>query len=80
MISPNGRWVAYISDESGQDEIYVQPFPEGGQRWLISTGGGIEPMWSRDGRELFYRNGNQMMAVPTDTEPGFNAGTPRLLF
>ena len=80
MISPNGRWVAYISDESGQDEIYVQPFPEGGQRWLISTGGGKEPMWSRDGGELFYRNGNQMMAVAADTEPGFSAGTSRLLF
>jgi len=80
MISPNGRWVAYISDESGQDEIYVQPFPVGGERWLISTGGGTEPMWSRDGRELFYRNGNQMMVVAADTEPGYKAGTPRLLF
>ncbi len=80
MISPDGRWLAYISDESGQDEIYVQPFPEGGPKLLISTGGGIEPMWSPDGRELFYRIANQMMAVAVETELRFGAGTPRQLY
>jgi Tol biopolymer transport system component len=80
MVSPGGRWVAYISDESGRDEIYVQPFPGGGEKWLISTAGGIEPMWSPDGRELFYRNPNQMMSVVVETEPGFKAGTPRVVF
>ena len=80
MISPDGRWLAYISDESGQSEIYVQPFPEAGQKWLISTGGGIEPMWSPDGRELFYRTADQMMAVAIETEPRFSAGTPRRLY
>jgi Tol biopolymer transport system component len=80
MISPDGRWLAYISDESGQSEIYVQPFPEAGQKWLISTGGGIEPMWSPDGQELFYRTVDQMMAVVIETEPRFSAGTPRQLY
>ncbi|MDA2933956.1 hypothetical protein MYX82_06390 [Acidobacteria bacterium AH-259-D05] len=80
MISPDGRWLAYISDESGQNEIYVQPFPEAGQKWLISTGGGIEPMWSPDGRELFYRTADQMMAVAIQTEPRFSARTPRQLY
>jgi len=80
MISPDGRWLAYISDESGQDEIYVQPFPEAGQKLLISTGGGIEPMWSPDGQELFYRTADQMMAVTVETKPRFSAGTPRRLY
>ncbi len=80
MISPDGRWLAYISDESGQSEIYVQPFPEAGQKVLISTGGGIEPMWSPDGRELFYRTVDQMMAVAIETEPRFSAGTPWQLY
>jgi serine/threonine-protein kinase len=80
MISPDGRWLAYISEESGQDEVYVQPFPGGGERRQISTRGGMEPIWSQDGRELFYRNGDRMMAVAVETEPGFSAGVPRLLF
>ena len=80
MISPDGRWLAYISEESGQDEVYVQPFPGGGEKRQISIQGGMEPIWSQDGRELFYRNGDRMMAVAVETEPGFSAGVPRLLF
>jgi len=53
-LAPNGRYVAYVSDESGRDEVYVQPFPDGGRRTTVSTEGGQAPVWSRDGSELFY--------------------------
>ncbi len=76
MFSPNGRFLAYVSDESGRTEIYVQRYPEGGGKVPISTGGGQEPMWSRDGRELFYRSGDRMMAVPMSTDGEFRAGEP----
>ena len=55
-ISPDGRWLAYVSNETGRDEVYVAPFPGMGGRWQVSEGGGREPAWSRDGRELFFRN------------------------
>ena len=80
MFSPDGRWLAYTSNESGQFEIYVQPFPGPGGKWQISTGGGSEPIWAHSGRELFYRNGPLMMMVDITTEPGFSAGNPKLLF
>jgi len=80
VFSPDGRWLAYVSNESGRQEIFVQPFPGPGGKWQISTGGGIEPVWARSGRELFYRNGDQMMTVDTTTQPSFRAGAPRLLF
>ena len=69
-----------MSDESGRPEIYVQPYPGPGGKWLISTEGGTEPAWNRNGRELFYRSGNKMMAVETTTQPTFTAGKPRVLF
>ena len=80
-ISPDGRWMAYTSDESGQNQIYVRPYPdvEGG-RWQISNSGGDSPLWSRDGRELFYRNGDEVMAVSVKTEPTFTLETPKVLF
>ena len=53
-ISPDGRWMAYSSDETGRDEVYVRPFPDGGGKLLVSLGGGTEPRWDRDGRTLFY--------------------------
>lgn len=80
QFSPDGRWLAYVSDESGGFEIYVQPYPGPGGKWLISTEGGTEPVWNRNGRELFYRNGDKMMAVEISTLPGFAAGKPRQLF
>ena len=80
VFSPDGHWLAYRSNESGQDEIYVQPFPSTGAKWQISTKGGEEAVWAPSGRELFYRNGNQMMAVDITTEPTFTHGTPKLLF
>ena len=79
-FSPDGRWIAYVSNESGRPEIYVQPFPGPGGKWQISTDGGLEPAWRRDGRELFYRSGNRMMAVPIAAGSGFTAGKPTMLF
>ena len=70
MFSPNGRFIAYVSDESGQNEIYVRPYPSrsGGQR-KVSSEGGTEPVWARNGTEIYYRNGNRMMAAEVATEP-----------
>jgi Tol biopolymer transport system component len=79
-LSPDGRWLAYTSNESGRSEVLVQSFPEPAGRTQISTNGGIEPVWSRDGRELFYLNGDAMMAVEIRTSPTFTAGSPRKLF
>ena len=79
QFSPDGRWLAYVSDESGRSETYVQSYP-GHMKWPISTGGGTEPVWNRNGRELFYRSGNKMMAVDITTQPGFSAGKPQMLF
>ena len=86
-FSPDGRWVAYRSDESGQLEIFVQPFPGPGPKWQISAEGGSEPRWSRSGRELFYRQddklnrqNDKMMVVDVETMPTLRAGRPRVLF
>ena len=79
-FAPGGRWIAYVANDSGRREVYVRPFPEGDGRWLVSDGGGTQPMWSRDGRELFYRNDDNMMAVGVTLEPVFRASAPRLLF
>src|SRR6185503_13532073 len=69
-LSPDGRFVAYVSDESGQPEVYVQTYPEPRGKWQISTGGALEPMWRGDGRELFYLATDQrMMAVSVQTAP-----------
>ena len=64
-LSPDGRWMAYESAQSGQEEVYVRPFPnvDDGQ-WQISTSNGTQPLWSPDGRELFYRQGDVLMTVP----------------
>jgi serine/threonine-protein kinase len=80
-FSPDGRWLAYISDESGRYEIYVQPYPGPGAKLQISTDGGTEPVWNPRGRELFYRNGNKMMVVDVAaTQTAFIASKPRVLF
>jgi serine/threonine-protein kinase len=80
-ISPDSRWMAYMSDESGQNEIYVRPFPEVNKgRWQVSTSGGGWPLWSPNGRELFYLSSDSVMAVSVQTEPSFSLGTPRALF
>jgi eukaryotic-like serine/threonine-protein kinase len=79
-FSPDGRWLSYASDESGREEIYVQPYPGPGGKWPISAEGGREPVWNRNGRELFYRSGDAMMVVDIATQPAFAAGKPRVLF
>jgi predicted Ser/Thr protein kinase len=80
QFSPDGHWVAYQSDDTGRGEIYVAAYPEAGGKTQISTDGGSMPRWARSGRELFYRNGNKMMAVDVRTGPVFQAGVPRMLF
>ena len=81
MFSTDGRWLAYVSDESGQAEIYVRRYPGTGGSQLISSDGGTQPMWSSDGRELFYRNGDLFMRVPVEsTDRDFPFGTPEVLF
>jgi serine/threonine-protein kinase len=79
-ISPDGQWLAYVSDKSGRNEVYVTPFPGPGGHRQISTQGGRDPAWAHDGRELFYRNGEKMMAVDIVTEPEFTPANPRMLF
>ena len=79
-ISPDGRWIAYQSDESGRYEVYVQPFPDLDGKWQVSTDGGLGALWAPDGGELFYRKGNAMMVASIDTEPTFTHGTPEVLF
>jgi serine/threonine protein kinase/Tol biopolymer transport system component len=79
-ISPDGRWVAYMSDESGQPEIYVRPFPAAGGKWQVSDGGGSWPAWSRDGSELFFRSQDGLMAADVSGDGGtFRAGRPQLV-
>jgi len=75
-VSPDGRWLAYCSNESGQTNVYVRPFPEGGGRWQISSPAGVEPQWSSDGRKLYYRNDSVLYRVAVDTASGFSAGRP----
>jgi serine/threonine-protein kinase len=79
-ISPDGHWLAYNSDESGRPEVYVSAFPGLGGRTVISSDGGEEPRWSKDGRELFYRAGDRMMAVTVAPGSSLTAGSPRMLF
>jgi serine/threonine-protein kinase len=79
-VSPDERWVAYHSDATGRPEIYVRDMSGKGGRWQVSSTGGEEPHWSKDGRELYFRIGNRMMAASIDRGGAFHAGTPRLLF
>ena len=79
-FSPDGHFLAYFSNESGRYEVYVQPYPGPGAKWQISTEGGTEPVWNPKGRELFYREGERMMAVDIVTQPDFSASKPRMLF
>jgi eukaryotic-like serine/threonine-protein kinase len=79
-LSPNGHWLAYVSNESGRDEIYVRLFPGAEGRWPISTDGGYQPVWARNGRELFYLSGGRMMAVSVTSDGTFTARKPMGLF
>ena len=77
-LSPDGRWLAYASDESGQAEVYVQPFPSMQGRTQVSAGGGSEPVWSRNGRELYYRGQGKIMSAAVSAADGFSAPRPLL--
>ncbi len=79
-FSPDGRYLAYVSNTSGRPEIYVETFPEGGGKRQVSTVGGTEPVWARNGRDLFYRSGSHMMAIAVETAPSFRHSKPRVLF
>ena len=80
-LSPDGKWVAFESNGSGAPQVLVRPFPDvEARQWQISNEGGRSPVWSTDGRELFYRQGNRLMAVTTQTDPTFASGTPAVLF
>lgn len=82
-LSPNGQWLAYMSDETKRNEVYVQTFPNPGGKWQVSTNGGTQPVWSRDGKELFFTSVDQkMMAAEVKTGGGdkFEAGVPKALF
>lgn len=84
QISPDGKWLAYESNETGRTEVYVQPFPQGTSKWQVSTNGGTFSRWRRDGRELFYMSQNsrgKMMAVDVKSSgSAFEAGAPKELF
>jgi eukaryotic-like serine/threonine-protein kinase len=81
-LTPDGRWLAYVSDESGANEVYVRPFPNvDSARFAISVAGGVKPLWRRDGAELFFRTTcGEVCAVPVTTGQRFVQSAPRLLF
>ena len=81
-LSPDGRWLAYTSGESGQPEVYVRPFPEtSSAKWQISTAGGTEPVWASTGRELLYLNGKvEMVSAEIHPGPSFSVGRQHVLF
>ena len=80
-LSPDGRWLAYVSLESGRSEIVVRSFPASGYRRQVSAGGGTQPVWRGDGRELFYASPDgKIMAAEVRTAPGFEVGAPKALF
>jgi dipeptidyl aminopeptidase/acylaminoacyl peptidase len=80
VLSPDGGAFAYVSDESGEDRVYLRLYPDVGQAWAISGDGATMPRWSRDGREVFFQQGAQMMAVEVDLSDGVVVGTPQALF
>ena len=79
-FSPDGHYVAYVSNESGQNEVYVQPFPEGGRKVTVSSNGGTKVRWSRDGKELFYVEGETLVAVSVSSGSSFSVGSATRLF
>lgn len=80
QFSPDGRWMAYVSNESGRYEVSVRPYPGPDRKIQVSTQGGTHPRWNRNGKEIFYRSGNRMMVVDVSTNPDLKLSAPRLLF
>jgi serine/threonine-protein kinase len=79
-FSPDGRYIAYQTTETGTDEVVVETFPPGGGKWQISTSGGTMPVWARDGKALYFASGQSLMAAVVDTRGVFRPGPPRVLF
>ena len=80
-LSPDGKYLAYRSNESGRNQVYVQEFPEARSKWQVSVNGGSDPFWKGDGRELYYRAPDlSIMAVPVQAGATFSTGTPEALF
>ncbi len=81
-LSPDGRWLAYVTNESGRREVYVRPFPNvSSAKWQVSTAGGTEPLWANSGRELFFRNGTaELVAISVETRPAFRIVSSQPLF
>jgi Tol biopolymer transport system component len=75
-ISPDGKWIAYTSDETGTPEVFIRPYPVSGVAWQVSAGGGGNPLWSRDGRELLFTSGTKLISVPITTRPALQVGAP----
>ncbi len=80
QFSPNGNFIAYSSVESSESQVYVRSFPDGTAKWQVSLGGGHQPRWSRDGKEIFYVRGQTLFSVPVRTEPSLSVGRPSELF
>jgi Tol biopolymer transport system component len=80
QFSPDGRWIAWASDESGQMQVYLRPYPGPDQKKQLSTQGGTQPLWNKNGKELFYRDVNKMMVVDVMTSPTLRVSEPRQLF
>ena len=76
-FSPDGRWIAYVSDETGRDEVFVRSFPDSGAKWSVSAGAGREPLWSPDGKKLYYRGPAELMVVTVETRPSFSVSRPQ---
>jgi hypothetical protein len=80
QFSPDARFVVYASDESGRNEVYVRDFPNGANKWQVSSNGGTAPRWRRDGREILFVENRAILSVPVSTHPAFSPGPPARLF
>jgi Tol biopolymer transport system component len=80
VLSVDSRYLAYVSNESGTYEVYVRPFPKGAGKWKVSDNGGVQPMWGRGGKTLYYVRGNSLLAVPVDTMSDFQRGRTEEIF
>lgn len=80
QLSPDGKWLLYVSNESGRMEVYLRPFGGPDRKWPVSGEGGLHPLWSHDGRRIFYRSGQQLLAVDVTISPEVRLGPPRVLF
>ncbi len=80
QVSPDGKWIIYVSNESGRMEVFLRPLGGPDRRWPVSNSGGLHALWSKDSRRIFYRSGEQMLAVDLTTTPDVRLSEPRVLF